>query len=215
MQFSLILSTSAAALMKGNSRLRIKNQARGGKNYIAVRPSFRCKKTNHMVRVVEQEVGETKITAAHFSEAVLKAAGCPELAHGQRYMRDVGYGWYLLEEIPEGADVADLDLVELIEFCGPEGSDDEGDASSDTDGDTKAETADDAKAEKQETEEVKGAVDFKDFKFPSMAPVGMPADTEEVKATTGDSAIAHTEHEKVAEETTATSETAPETAVDA
>lgn len=190
MNFTLLLSTAATKLLEANTRLRVKHTARGGKNYVAIRPSFRCKKTNHMVRVVDHtmEDGST-VKAAHFSEKLLKAAGAPSHEAGEYYLRDVGYGWYLIESIPEQADASELETIQVIAHCPPAGYDDE-----------PAETVKASKVEDapQEPDDGTPAVSLRTFQFPAMAPA--PIESED--APEDEPAIAHTEHKVEASQET-------------
>lgn len=180
MKFTLILSAAATKLMESNTRLRVKNTTRGGKTYVALRPSFRCKKTNHMVRVVDHTSEDgTVAKAAHFSEKLLKAAGAPTLENGEYYMRDVGYGWFLIESIPDQAEVSELETIQVIDHCAPDGYDDEPEE--------KAKATETPKAE-AEDDDGTPAVSLRNFQFPAMAPAALAEDESEPT-------VAHTEHE--------------------
>lgn len=187
MQFSMILASSAATILGSNTRLRVKKQSRAGKDYIAIRPSFRCKKTNHMVRVVAHEHEGEQCQAVHFSAAFLESASCKAVEPGQYYLRDVGYGWYLIAEIPEGADVNDLVLVDLIDHCAPENYEDSTTRSQDDKDEPVAKNSEDDEASDEHTDAA--AVSLRTFQFPAMAPAQMATTEEQVQEQANDDLV--------------------------
>lgn len=175
MQFTLKLSDLATAVLQKNTRLRVKQQVRAGKTYIAVRPSFRCKKSNHMVRVVDEVQDGKNVKVAHFRQSILEAADCPKLELGQYYLRDVGYGWFLIESLPEGADPALMELVDLVEFYGPDEEEPETNTTSEKK--TDADEEDDGLVK-----DGTPAVGIRNFMF-NLTPAAAREDEEEVATT--------------------------------
>lgn len=93
--FVLQFNATAVESLGDNTRLRVKMIRRGGKDYLALRPSYRVSGKNQMVRVSKSGDQVT----AEIPLDLLEKENLPKLEEGAvYYFTSIGYGWYLLKK---------------------------------------------------------------------------------------------------------------------
>lgn len=110
---NLILTFNQIALdlIGTNTRLRVASRRRGGMDNLGFKSCYRVPHFHSMIRTEKREDGSVQSV---IPSDMLEALKLQPVATGTYEFKSIGYGWFLLKQIQDGADTSEMSQVQVI-----------------------------------------------------------------------------------------------------